>query len=251
MGCLGINVIGLKLFHLLFRSPRDQYMTRAACACNRWGARAFLLIAWIMRIRLIVEYEGPSPIPECLVVSNHVSIMDVPVVPGALVSHGLDNLRWAVKKAFRKYPIMGWCAEEIGNPFLGRDKDPRDLEAMRACGAMLRRQGGSALLFVEGTRLVTVDPTSRYRNVGEPRIGGYAILRETIPERPVLTVAIKYPEAVRNGKGKKLAQTILFYGVTVRVSLRLYPAEAINAMTAAESLHLIWKDVDDALSNEP
>lgn len=246
MACLGCHVVGMKILSFILRVPRDRFMTDAACACMTWGRRAFRLIARIMSITVEVRYDGPVPIPPCLVISNHVSVMDVPLVPAMLEEHGFANARWAVKKSTRFVPVIGWCASQIGCAFLTRNKNPDDIEAMRRCGEMTRRQKAGFVLFVEGTRATAIDPSKGFVNVLPPKPGGFNALRAILPDAPVLVLTIRYPNELRRGSGKRLSQAAAFYGATIGVTLRLFTAETVNA--DPDWLMNIWKDVDASLS---
>ena len=86
---------------------------------------------------------GPVP-QEGLVVSNHVSYLDILVLtaahPGVFIS----------KKEVKNWPLFGWLAQCAGTIFvLRRTRD--DLPAVTAAMVERLRQGESVMLFPEGT----------------------------------------------------------------------------------------------------
>ena len=119
----------------------------------RFGSRVFAvtwgrLIAFIVPI--IVRVEGKRNANRELsyvVVCNHQSLTDIPVVYGWLE---LD-LKWVIKQELRKFPGLGIGCEKAGHIFVDR-KDSKS--ARRAIeGALGRLGNGIGILFyVEGTR---------------------------------------------------------------------------------------------------
>lgn len=250
MICLGCHVAGLKIRSFIRRAPRDQFMCEASCACMAWGRRSFRLIAWIMSIKTVVRYDGPLPIPPCIAIANHVSVLDITLVPAMLEEHGFSNVRWAVKKPVRSFPIIGWCAHEIGCAFLARDRNPDDIEAMRRCGAMALRQKAGFAVFVEGTRFVILNllKAAGFKNVLPPKTGGFNALREVMPDAPVLVLTMQYPKRVRDGSSRSLAQAAALYGATITVTMTLFSAETVNA--DPNWLINTWKAVDASLDTD-
>lgn len=99
-------------------------------------------VARILRIR--VTCSGPAPRPPFLLVTNHLSYLDV------IVLASLVDAVFVAKREVRGWPLFGPLARAIGCIFVDRDM-PRD--ALRA-GAAIEgavRAGNGVVLFAEGT----------------------------------------------------------------------------------------------------
>jgi len=96
----------------------------------------------ILRIR--VSFSGKPPRPPFLLVSNHLSYLDV------IVLASLVDTRFVAKREVRRWPLFGSAANAIGCIFVDRDT-PRD--AIRAGQAMQEayEAGNGIVLFGEGT----------------------------------------------------------------------------------------------------
>ncbi|MEV7416564.1 1-acyl-sn-glycerol-3-phosphate acyltransferase [Streptomyces sp. NPDC089919] len=104
---------------------------------TRLWARA-LVRAFGVRVRV---HGGPGPAGGRLVVPNHISWLDVPLVAAALPS------RMLAKSEVRGYPVIGALAARAGTLFIERDR----------LRALPRTVAGLARLLAAGTR-VTVFP---------------------------------------------------------------------------------------------
>jgi 1-acyl-sn-glycerol-3-phosphate acyltransferase len=137
----------------------------------RGWARSLLTI---LRIRIVAH--GTPPRPPFLLVSNHLSYLDV------IVLASLVDTRFVAKREVRRWPLFGSAANAIGCIFVDRDT-PRD--AIRAGRAMQEafEEGHGIVLFAEGT-------SSEGATVLEFRP---ALLEwPARDQRPVHTVALSY-----------------------------------------------------------
>jgi 1-acyl-sn-glycerol-3-phosphate acyltransferase len=132
------------------RPPRVPAMT------SRWHRR----LCEILGIRICV---AGRPEPGCLLVGNHISWLDIPVV-GAQGEIGFLS-----KAEVRDWPLIGWLAETAGTLFI-----ERGAIRIQEISVVLRRgigPGQTLMLFPEGT---TSDGTSVLRF--HPRL--FALARE-------------------------------------------------------------------------
>jgi len=109
-----------------------------------WGR----VLAWLAPVRVDMEgLENIDPDKSYVVVANHQSQFDIPVVYGWI---GLD-LRWVAKAELGKIPFLGTGSRAVGHVFIDRS-DPE--QARAAIGRAVKKLGpGSGLLFfAEGTR---------------------------------------------------------------------------------------------------
>lgn len=145
--------------------------------------RLVRLIAWWHRgacralgVDVIVRGQ-PAPAP-VLLLSNHVSWLDIPVLGGAAPT------RFLSKAEVRGWPLLGWLAARSGTLFLRRaDRAAAEAATLEMIWAL--RRGERVLLFPEGT---TTDGTGvrRFRS----RLIEAAVLADT----PVQPVALRFVE---------------------------------------------------------
>ena len=98
--------------------------------------------------RVSVEgLERIDPGRTYLFVSNHQSVIDVPVLFSAIP----QPLRFLLKREMTRVPFIGWYARACEMLFITRD-DRRAGAQMRRDAAAMLRAGRSLCLFPEGTR---------------------------------------------------------------------------------------------------
>jgi 1-acyl-sn-glycerol-3-phosphate acyltransferase len=155
-------------WYLLGIGPGGQF--RQLWVVRTW-ARGLLRI-----LRIRVTSQATPPTPPFLLVSNHLSYLDV------IVLASLTDTVFVAKREVRGWPLFGAAANAIGCIFVDRDS-PRD--AIRVGEAMRDRYqaGQGVVLFAEGT---STDGSS----VQELRS---ALLNWPASEQlPVHTVALSY-----------------------------------------------------------
>jgi 1-acyl-sn-glycerol-3-phosphate acyltransferase len=144
---------------------------------TRWWNRRLLKI---LHVRLRVR--GQSLDGPCLIVCNHVSWLDIPVI----ACSGLT--RFVSKAEVGRWPIAGWLANAAGTFYIRRGAGGTK-QLIQAMAAHLRG-GGCVTLFPEGT---TSDGEGLLKF--QPRLFGAAI----DSARPVQPVALRYERAA-NGE---------------------------------------------------
>ncbi len=100
------------------------------------------IVVCIVGARL--EITGPTPPAPCVLVSNHLGYIDVPIL-GSCV----DTL-FVSKSEVRSWPLVGWAAAAIGTIFLDR----QSRRAIPVVNAQIHRcleQNDRVLFFPEGT----------------------------------------------------------------------------------------------------
>lgn len=102
-----------------------------------WHNRA----ADILGIRITVS--GPRPRAPALLVSNHVSWLDI------VVLGGLTHTDFLSKYEIRKWPLVGWLAARSGTLFIRRGKNEAGTVGEQIAERL--RQRGMLTLFPEGT----------------------------------------------------------------------------------------------------
>ncbi len=120
---------------------RRQLVTRRRlerAIFRRW-ARA---VCWVLGVRVTVE--GVVPGPPCLLVSNHLSYVDVPVIASVFPS------RFVAKAEVRSWPIVGWSCRLAEMLFVDRTSRP---DARRVADEIrvAIESGDNVVVFPEGT----------------------------------------------------------------------------------------------------
>jgi len=107
------------------------------------------VILWMAGIKLTVK--GLENIPTdgkpYIVVSNHQSVIDIPILFYILPF----NVYFVAKKEIAKVPFIGWYMHAMGMIFLEKGGRDKALQSMISAGLLIRK-GKSVMTFPEGTR---------------------------------------------------------------------------------------------------
>ena len=124
---------------LLLLLPAPPWRRRARNAVFRLWARICLRIIG-GRLRV----EGPRPRSPFLLVSNHLSYVDVPVLAACL------DVWFVAKMEIRAWPLVGALCRSVGTIFIDRSLARDVLRVNRLIEDVLRR-GYGIVIFPEGT----------------------------------------------------------------------------------------------------
>ncbi len=106
------------------------------------------VVAWLAPVRVkVLGMEHVDPSQSYVVVANHQSQFDIPVIYGFC---GLD-LRWVMKAELNKVPFIASGCRAIGHIFVDRGDADQARTAINKAVARLR-PGTGILFFAEGTR---------------------------------------------------------------------------------------------------
>ncbi len=156
-----------------------------------------LALALFMRLRVFNSNEIPEKGP-CLIVSNHRSYFDPPIVAYAVRKR---HVFFLAKKSLFDIPVLGFLIKQWGNG-LPVKRGRFDVKALRSCLEVLNN-GKVLCVFLEGTR-------AREGQFLKPKWGaGMIALKSRVPIVPCLI----------EGSGKVLPKGSLlprFNKVTVR-----------------------------------
>ena len=119
------------------RQPDGSYRHRPGVV-RWWHRRA----CRILGIRVVVA-AGEAPGDSALLVANHVSWLDVPVLGG------LGPIAFLSKAEVRDWPLMGWLAAAAGTHFIARGSGEASAVGARIGNHLV--EGGCLALFPEGT----------------------------------------------------------------------------------------------------
>ncbi len=155
-------------------------------------------------MRLEVERSpGVEPATPYVVISNHQSMLDIPIFGGLLFT---NYPKYVSKKSLaRGIPSISYNLKHGGNALIDRDDRDQAQAEIRALGERAQRRGVTAVIYPEGTR-------SRDGALGAFKPAGTVTLLEAAPDLPVVPTAI-------DGSWQLLRYNLLPvpFGVRVRV----------------------------------
>lgn len=145
-------------------------------ACFGWWSRRLLRIAGV---RVTVHGSAPATGAPTLVVSNHVSWLDVFVIRSRM------RCRFVAKSEIRGWPLVGWLVARQDTVFVVRARR-HDTSRVNAALEDSLRSGDRMVLFAEGMTTDGSEVKPFHGSLLQPvtRMGGYA-----------LPVAIRYRRA--------------------------------------------------------
>ena len=112
-----------------------------------------------------------------ILVANHQSIYDIPLVYGWLN----NNFKWIMKKELRRLPIIGKTCELMGHIFIDRSHPMRAKQSLEVAKKNLKQGESSIFLFPEGTR-------TRNGKIQRFKRGAFTIARDL--HLPIVPVTI-------------------------------------------------------------
>ena len=159
----------------LFGQRPQEYVAGALQVALVWSFR-------LCDTRLLVERApGVRPWTSYIVVSNHQSMFDIPILGALFFSNFLKYV--SKRELGRGIPSVSYNLRRGGHVLIDRADAPAALTAIGALGRQVRTGRVSASIFPEGTR-------ARRGELGAFRRAGLATLLEEAPDTPVVPVAI-------------------------------------------------------------
>ena len=121
--------------------------------------------------------ENIDPKASYILVANHQSIYDIPLVYGWLN----NNFKWIMKKELRRLPVIGKTCELMGHIFIDRSHPMRAKQSLESAKKNLKQGESSIFLFPEGTR-------TRNGKIQRFKRGAFTIARDL--HLPIVPVTI-------------------------------------------------------------
>ncbi len=203
---------------------------------EQWIAVNGILFALVTRTRWVVEgVQGLRREGWYLVVSNHQSWVDIPVLQ-KIFNRRIPFLKFFLKTQLKWVPVLGLAWWALDFPFMQRysretlEKHPelrgKDKQATRIACERFRELPVSVMNFVEGTRFTPEKhrrQESPFRNLLRPRAGGTAFVLEAMGDilQSVVDVTIVYPGGVPT-----LVDLLADRVQEIRVRVRVLPIPA-------------------------
>ncbi len=175
-----------------------------------WIACNTLLIRSVTHTRMVFDMPaGLDPKGHYLVIANHQSWVDIPVLQAAL-SRRIPLLRFFLKSQLFWVPLLGLAWWALDFPFMKRysraqlERRPelagRDIEATRRACDKFKNLPVAIMNFVEGTRFTTAKQHAQgsgFAHLLKPKAGGVAFVLDAMGSalHAVLDVTIVYPAA--------------------------------------------------------
>jgi 1-acyl-sn-glycerol-3-phosphate acyltransferase len=169
---------------------------------NNFATRVFAQIEWDIQGTENLRYAG-----NYLVVSNHQSWVDIPVMHRAL-NRKIPFLKFFLKQQLIFVPVLGLAWWALDFPFMKRyskeflEKHPelkgKDLETTRRSCEKFRVAPVSVMNFVEGTRFTEqkhAEQRSPFKHLLRPKAGGAAFVLNAMGDiiHSVIDITIVYP----------------------------------------------------------
>jgi len=121
------------------RGRRQHQVARAWARMLLWGAGVRVHATGLERIKPGRNY---------ILISNHASYMDIPV----LLAHLDVEVRFLAKKGLFKVPFLGWHLRQAGHISVPLDEPRAALKTLSEAARVVRNQGISILVFPEAGR---------------------------------------------------------------------------------------------------
>jgi len=141
---LSILILGSVATVLIFFRDGERIINGPVA--NTWART----VIWLAAARITVHGVGniPSTGDSYIVVMNHQSNMDIPILVHSLPL----QLRFIGKKELKKIPIFGSALIKAGHFLIDRGHHRKAMEGIKAAGKALRQRGVSVVFAPEGTR---------------------------------------------------------------------------------------------------
>lgn len=205
----------------LIRAPHRWYDR-----VHRGWARALLRAAGV-RVE-VAGLENLAPDAPQILVANHQSTFDIFAMFASLPV----SIRFIAKRELARIPIFAQAMRAAGHVFIDRGDRRGSVEAMRAAGARMRREGFSLGLFPEGTR-------SRTGALREFKKGSFVLAIET--HLPLVPVAVDGGWRLASGRGLRPGRVRIRIGPPI-------PTEGRTVEDRDEVLRAVRAEVERLLA---
>jgi 1-acyl-sn-glycerol-3-phosphate acyltransferase len=192
---------------------RDPAHKRTA----RWMRRLGRMLGRVNPWRLhLTGTENVRPHQAYVIVSNHQSLADIPVL-----CYLRTDTKWMAKAELFKIPVVGWLMRMAGDVRVDRGNARKAAQALLECGKCLRA-GSSVVMFPEGTRSLDGKLLPFFDGPFQLAI------RERTPILPVLV----------NGTLAALPRHTWLFGGALDISLTVLPEVGVTEYSTKQAAQL-------------
>ncbi|MGI9322145.1 MAG: 1-acyl-sn-glycerol-3-phosphate acyltransferase [Pseudomonadales bacterium] len=205
---------------------------------------------WLLDVLNVqVEVFGQLPDhPAPIVIANHQSWFDVPLLLQVVTVEGKLIVKFFVKQELVWVPVIGWICIAMNFPRLRRGQTPdsqqKDRETIEQLSKTLARESGALQIFPEGTRFTAQKreaQNSPYQHLLRPKPGGVKYsLASAPPGTPVVDITFVYD-------GDSNFWHCL-HGGTKKIRAYIKVIEGAESDTAREWLGDRWREKDALFS---
>jgi 1-acyl-sn-glycerol-3-phosphate acyltransferase len=255
----------------------EAWRKRLAVMYMSWAHNWSWDNSWLLRKSRYPEVllevpEGLDPQKSYLVLSNHISMADVPVVEYACINR-IPFRKIFIKQELIWLPIVGAVCWVLDFPFMKRyskeklKRNPslkgKDLETTRKSCEKLKGRPSAILSYVEGTRFnerKRESTRSPYRHLLKPKVGGVLTVLQYLGEEldGVVDLTLVYPD---NPQPPTFWELVTERVPRVIVRMRLLPVPFQGEQEAELSdtervryvrrwLDGIWKEKDEFIESQ-
>lgn len=166
-----------------------------AMARHQWAPG----VLWLCGIRLKRFFEQRiDPTVPYVIVSNHQSFLDIPILFMALPL----NLYFVAKKELKHIPFLGWYMVVTGMIFVDRSNRQKSIISLQKAAKLIKK-GKAVLMFPEGTR--NTGPT-----MGAIKKGPFLLAKQA--EVATIPVGIRFPSGLFQLNGWGITQAEVHVG---------------------------------------
>ena len=203
-------LLWLPLLTFIWIFDRDRRRLRTA----RWFRRLGRLLAIVNPWHIVISgQENIVPGQVYVIVSNHQSLADIPVISNLKL-----DTKWLGKAEIFRVPVLGWMARMAGDVPVARGDRTNAARALLKCARYLR-QGCSVVFFPEGTRSLNGEVLPF--NEGPFQLA----IREQVPVLPLVV----------EGSGNALPRNSWLFGGTQDVYLRVMEPVSVEGWDVKQS----------------
>jgi 1-acyl-sn-glycerol-3-phosphate acyltransferase len=140
-----------------------------------WGSTVLAIFGAGVRV---IGAENLTPGQNYVIVSNHLSLVDTPVMLKSLPV----PFKFLAKRELLKAPFIGWYLRRAGHLTVDRASLRSSIQSMNECARLIRERSLSVLIFAEGTR--SLDGRMQSFKDG----AAYLAIQSGVPAAPVALV---------------------------------------------------------------